>query len=208
VSGGDRDAVLQLAADVVRPVVLTEFAADSCIATSRVLIEVLRRLNIPARPWAVNLLMFNPAGWDLYQDGIPVREWPADAWSVGFRGDRPGEVGHVAVVAGARLIDASLDQAARPDRGMPPIPPTVFALPAGIDLDRADQGLVYQAGPTRLVYAPSGSRLYASSSNWRRDHPAIRACVAEAVRGVQRNGIKDTLIPASGGGISGAGVSL
>lgn len=182
----DADGLLQVVADAARQAVLTRFTPASCIATTRVVVGVLRYFGVAARPWAVSTHLFNPAAWELREQGIPAAEWPPDAWSIGIRGDLAGQVGHlVAVTSGWRMVDASLDQAARPDKGLPPIPPFVAGLPAGMDLARTDRGLVYQVGTTRLVYMASGSRDHETSPQWRKDNPGVRACTAETIRAVR-----------------------
>jgi hypothetical protein len=194
--------LLQAAADETRRAVLSRFNPDSCIATTRVLIDVLSYLGVRAQAWAVNLTLFNPEAWELYRMGIPAREWPPAAWSVGMRGDRAGEVGHIVAVAGPRLIDASIDQAARPGKGLPVISPLVAGLAPGTDLTRRDRLLVYEVGTTRLTYGASGSTGYVSSRNWRRGEPDTSACIDDVLRalhaGKKSNGCSE-IIPDQGG---------
>ena len=76
--------LLEAVADAARPAVLARFAPDSCIATTRVIIEALRYFGVPAVAWPVNMVMFNAAAWPLVKARVPAAEWPEDAWSVGF----------------------------------------------------------------------------------------------------------------------------
>jgi hypothetical protein len=180
------DDLLQAAADAARAAVLTRFRPDSCIATTRVVIEVLRAFGVPARPWPVNVKIFNAAAWPLANARVPVAEWPGDAWSVGIdvRNGRDG-VGHLVAVSGLRMIDASIDQASRPGMNMELVP-LVAPIPEGFDL-AGGRELLYGRGDSgvRLTYGPSGSRVFASSPHWRRDNADVRACAGQAIRAVR-----------------------
>jgi hypothetical protein len=183
---------MQLVADASRAAVLTRFDVSSCIATTRVVIEVLAYFGIAARPWAANVKLFNDIAWKLTGDGVPLTAWPPEAHSVSVDTRNGGDgIGHVVAVAGPVLVDASIDQAARPDKGLA-VGPLVLGLPAGFDRAVPGDVLFELDGGIRLMYGPSGSRLYTTSTNWRRGHPAIRACVGEAVR-VVRAGV-DSLV--------------
>lgn len=188
------DRLLQAIADEARAAVLTRHKPNSCIATTRVAIETAAYFGVSLRPWAVNVRAFTPEGWRLAQAGVPPEDWPQHAHSIGIiAGAGPADVGHVAAVttrgqvtaAGDWLIDASLDQAARPARGLGPFTPVVAPLPAGLDLAETGVHQVeYEIDGGPVFYTASGSRLYLSSPNWR-PGPAIRACVAEAIRAIR-----------------------
>jgi hypothetical protein len=193
----DREVLLTArAAAVTRAAVLARYRPDSCITTTRVLIEVLRYFGVSAEPWAVDLTVTNAAGRKWAATDVPIEDWPDEAYSIGMRADsaaRPGDggqfgVGHVvAVVAGGLMADASIDQVARPGHGIPALAPVLARLPG--DWRDAPDGMVLRwaagDGDLQLDYRGNGSRLYASSPNWRRRNPHLRACVAEAIRAVR-----------------------
>jgi hypothetical protein len=181
-----------------RAAVLERYRPDSCIATTRVVTEVARYWGVTVRPWAVNVRLFTEGAWELAEAGVPVAEWPDDAWSIGIEADLsvkpsdPGQrgVGHVVGIAAGRwLIDASIDQTHRAGK-IPWIPPLVVELPEGFDtadltppvpsVGWRDEGL-----GLRIFYQASGSRLYATSRNWRRDQPDIREAVADAINRIK-----------------------
>lgn len=184
----DTDRLLVTAAEVTRKAILERYSATSCIATTRAMIEVLRYFGVTARPWACNIRAFNAAGWDAMEAGLAEAGWPDGAWCVSIdaaNGPQPGEpaVGHLAAVTKTRLIDASIDQAARPARHLP-LAPFAAALPDGFDPSAMVLHYRHPDGP-HLLYGPSGCRSYLTSPNWRKDDPYIRATVAEAIREVR-----------------------
>jgi hypothetical protein len=180
------DELLQAVADAAREAVLDRYEPDSCIATTRVVIETARYFSVSMRPWAVNLRVFNPAGWACAEAGTPAADWPEDAWAMSMSAATGEQVGHVVAVtaAGDRMVDASIDQVARPGLGVPAFRPLVCGLPPGWDAPGAC--IMWQAEGHHLVYTSSGSRVFATQSpNWRRGDPGNRACTADAIRAVR-----------------------
>lgn len=111
----------------VREEVLQRWNADSCIASTRVLLATLARFGIEGRPTPTRVSVFNQTGWQMAQERIPVGQWPPTAWSVGVDGVGKSKSdrwnGHlVAVLKGVAarrvLIDPSGDQFARPECGI------------------------------------------------------------------------------------------
>lgn len=116
---------LEVVTAVVREEVLKVFSPDSCVASTWVLTEVLSYFGYTSEPLPVVALVFNEKGFEMASQGVPPSEWPDDAWSVGVEGTGVRELatrrwdGHlVALVNGNWLIDPSLDQFSRPQRGM------------------------------------------------------------------------------------------
>ena len=183
----DHDPALRVIARAVRTAVLTEFAADSCIATTRVLIDTAREFGIPLRPWAANAKVFTDTAWELARAGVPLDQWPDGAWSISIdRRNSGAGVGHIVALSPARMIDASIDQTARPDRGIPELPPVLGKLPAGFDPAHPSRGeLLYHGPGVWLHYEPSGSVVFRRSRNWRRDQADVRACKRLAVKAVR-----------------------
>ena len=178
--------LLQPVADAAREAVLERCEPKSCIATTRVVIETLRYFGVQARPWAVNFRVFTPSAWQATLDGVPVADWPEDAWSAGMTAATDEQVGHVVATAAGCLIDASADQIGRPAKGIPPVAPLVFRLPDDWDPAPGRDAVLVEAEGCHLVYGASGSRVYATQSpNWRRDDPVNRACTAQAIRAVR-----------------------
>ena len=115
---------------MARPEILRDHKPGSCIASTWITIEVLRRLGIKAEPLEVSLTVGNAAYKRLVDKiGVPqseeeleewFREHGADVTGIGF--DPPsqhGIGGHiVALAVGSHLVDASIDQASNPSTGM------------------------------------------------------------------------------------------
>lgn len=171
----NREWLTTLAA-VVRAEVLRHFRPDSCIATTRLLVDVLASERIAAYALAVDARVANMAAERLLGAGTgsdsPASRaaWEAaGAWVVAIeRGEAPPHrwAGHlVAVVERRFLIDAALDQAARPERGIVLAGPVVA--PVGEPFLRGREGLVGQLGATTVRYrARPGDRSYRTAPDW------------------------------------------
>lgn len=122
-----RRAWLSEVTSVVRDEVLTGWSPDSCIASTRVLLETLKAFGVEGRATPTRVAVFNPTAWKLAREQVPVTAWSDGAWSVGVEGD--GEAldgrwnGHLVAVLprfvpGRVLIDPSGDQFSRPERSI------------------------------------------------------------------------------------------
>jgi len=167
----------QHVAEVVRRHILTEYRPDSCIASARAVIDVCGYFGIKAKPQPVRLMVWNRLGAELAAAKLPVDQWPAAAWSVGI--EATGDYGngrwdgHLVAVTGTHLIDASLDQASRPDKGIT-VGPRAELLPAGWP-----QRIV-RAAPRGAVVAwePVEDEHYRDSPNWKPSAVRARVCGA------------------------------
>ena len=126
-----RRAILEALAALARPLILERFGPSSCIASTAIGIDVLRRFGIGARPLPVRVEIYNPALAAALAAGNEPPTDPAarpawmDAfggWSIGLGmgGDEePGKwPGHLVcwVDSPPVFVDLSLDQASRPAR--------------------------------------------------------------------------------------------
>lgn len=126
------EAVLQSLLAVARPLILDEFSADSCIASTRIAIDVLDYFGIKADRMPISIAVFNQEAVTELASGttmvnlhnkmatISVEE-PGGPWSVGVgSGAGTGWAGHlVATIPDAGiLIDLSIDQGNRPHKGL------------------------------------------------------------------------------------------
>lgn len=176
-------------AAVVRAEVLRHVRPDSCIATTRLLLDVLARERIAAYALAVDARVANMAAERLLAAGTGSESlagraaWVvAGAWVVAIeRGEAAPDrwAGHLVAVAERRfLIDAALDQAARPERGIVLAGPVVA--PVGEAFLRGRQGLVGQLGATTVRYRTRpGDRSYRTAPDWA--DPTRRAAALAAV---------------------------
>lgn len=194
---------LQVVLDFVRAEVLKGWGERSCIVTSRVLLEVLDWLGTPGKPVPVAVMAFNEAGWqaaswDRPEQRLPVEQWPPQAWSVGVNGSGRSEAstngwdGHLVVVVSYRgrdwLLDGSLDQLSRPQRGIE-LAPLVTEVPsgwAGQSLLHLSRGTGEAEGGLHLLYdrmvKPGAWR---DANDWRGHKAEARAATAAVIASVR-----------------------
>lgn len=126
------EAVTHVVLNDTRCEIGKHFKADSCIATTRVVVNVFQHFGFEAGPLHVEATVWNPAWVDAigrgeeppYQSGEDVlNRWMDErgAWSVSTVGASKDEpvrhlVAYVPALPG--LIDASIDQCNRPERNI------------------------------------------------------------------------------------------
>lgn len=203
--------MVEAARRIIRPLVLEHFDVDSCVATTRITIDVFRYFGIPAEPVAVQVVVFNEEAMELVRAGasaLDVREAvfarsaaePGGPWTLGVgvpQGD--GEGGrHVAVwLPDQRMVaDFSLDQASRPHKGLE-LTPLLF--PVQAESSTLPEGFTFPAvisqqggGAAYLEYrvVPDWFR---HSPNWRRTSTGISGAPAmfKAITGTAIRAIKE-----------------
>lgn len=124
-------SVIQRLINIVRPKILKEFTVDSCIVSTAICIDVLKKYGILAEPLVVKTMIFNqPFVARLERTGVfPNSEQEIAEWTVadgsysvgiGFGPPQSGKwAGHLVAIAEREyLIDISVDQACRPFYGM------------------------------------------------------------------------------------------
>lgn len=168
-----------------RPLILAEFNADSCIAATRVVIDVLKHFHIPAYGLAVNCSIFSPnfvaaveAGERPPEEREQLGEWldKFKAHSVGLgmpgggeRGKWGTEAGHVvaAVPTLQTFVDASLDQCNRPEKQI--VLPGVITVRVESQAFFADEELAdLMCNGSLLMYrARPAEKEFMRSTNWK-----------------------------------------
>jgi hypothetical protein len=184
-----QDKICQLLCDIGREELLKHFTVDSCIASTKVAIKVLSHFRMNARPLSVGLEIRNTVFQQLVQEtgGPPpnndvAQEWlKKGAWSVCVAPDKV-DIGHVvAIVMNECLLDLSLDQASRPNKGIV-MKPGVGVLPSGFWRD----GVAYMINGCSVVYWPvKENEIFRTSNDWRigsRTTPIAK----EIIRQIQR----------------------
>lgn len=186
-----------------RPRILEHFSPDSCIATTRILIDILTYFGIPTQPLPVEVTIFNEQartllethGLDAVAEAVYAREpgEPGGPWTLGLGITRtPTDVGHlvVALPHHGYLLDGSLDQASRPHKNitLPPLPirildPAFLTTPTAV-LDYtytppASPGSGAPEEPVTLIYRNTPqNRRYRDSPNWKHTTHASTATPA------------------------------
>ncbi len=180
---------LDKVAQAARAAVLESFRPDSCIATTRVTIDVLAYFGYTGQPLAVKAAVFNQQAWRLVHAGVPVGEWPPEAHSIGIGGEgrhRPGRWdGHLVSVTATHMIDGSLDQMSRPGRGIILSGPGVFEIPAGRSAASPGTLTFGRGDGTVIMYEPIPDDLWRRSVNWSDKAPEIRRAIGAAIRALQ-----------------------
>lgn len=183
--------VMEALLAVAREEILKDFRRDSCIASTRVAVEVLRHFGVRAYPLAVTAMVFNASfaahlGSDLIpREAAETRRWTEEdgSWSVGIgfgRGGPGSWTRHlVAIAEGRWLVDLSLDHADRPEHGIMLWP---LAHPVTEDFLRGLAPLTLEVGSVLVQYdADPCERSFERARDWRlvrRWGPAVRRTVA------------------------------
>jgi hypothetical protein len=184
---------------MARPAILAVFSTDSCIASTRIGLDVLAYFGITGQPLPVRLVATNPAATTLVTVGTEPTGEPTRPAAPGrmVLGTSTGQwnPGHLAIAIPTLqvLIDLSLDQASRPAYGLT-LRPAWWHIPQAefwndtnpqITLARAD-------GVTLTYHRYPQEREFAQSPNWRRTSsntprgPAVfRQITAAIIRGMK-----------------------
>lgn len=172
----DTDSVstVKAFAAVARPIIRSEYDVDSCIASTRIAIDVFHHFGLQARPMVARMRVFNPAMGRCFGETGPYdatafercdrehgartasieyavgREIPAGCWA-----------GHlVALVERQLLVDASADQASCPHNSIylpgvliAPVTPKFRAGLAQLIISSGDGcGILYDPYPSERSY--------------------------------------------------------
>jgi len=96
------------------------FTPDHCINGTRIAIGALKHHGVSVSPRSVQFAMFNRFAWDLFESGVPAKDFPPHAWSLGIG---PGEKlkqraegwsGHLVAEGDGWTLDISAGQFNRP----------------------------------------------------------------------------------------------
>lgn len=195
----------ELLSDIVREELAPGYRPNACIVAARVTGLVLARLGIDSQAIACELDAFSPAyvqmmhasmALDRQPDAAEIADWAErGAWrvSASFSPPHPGMVnhrtengyfGHVVTLADERrwLIDPTIAQVDRPQKGLVVKPPYAFALAPE---DYAGRFLAVEtAAGTVLAYRLlPGRRDFTRTPDWRAPGPrkAAMRCVIDRV---------------------------
>ena len=200
-------AIVAALLELARPELLRVFRRDSCIASTRVALDVLKTFGIAARPLSVKAVVYNAPYAARLELGMPLPEsaeemacWVREdgAWSVGVGFPNPdaprvdGWPGHlVAVTERHLLFDLALDQASRPAHGLRLGP---LAVPASAAFLAGHVPLVARRAGIRVEYLACPKDLtYRLTPDWRdraRRTPVVERIVRQLrqrLRGAERS---------------------
>lgn len=179
-SVGERELMTALRVEWAEAVVgAFEYLENHCILAARVATEVGAYFGQLWSALPVDILLFNRRGLELAGEGVPVAQWPPDAWSVGCACDADPErfSGHMIVAGTEHLMDLSAGQFARPERDIDieawvlPKPPEPWVF------SDDERGTIM-----RLTPRPE-HRAYRKAPDWHwRGRPANKELTAELIR--------------------------
>lgn len=165
--------IIDLLVKIARPKILKHFRTDSCIASTRIAIDVLAHYHIAAAPRPCRVFVSTPKLWERISTDTFEKPFRPGEWSIGIGypgaplppGHERGFLGHmVALIEDGPndiLVDLSLDQASRPKRG--------FVLePASIRLPREwrKEKLSIRTPSFILLYELIENDVYLTSKDW------------------------------------------
>lgn len=192
----DVGPLLDLVVGEAREQVLRRFEPRSCVATTRVIVDVLACFGVTAEPLQVECTVLNRQALALLQRGgqdrlaeVCSRYSRSDTggpWTIGVghaAGAGPDSAGHVIAYLPDRriLIDGSLDQAAAPHKGLDLTPLRTDPF--------EDFPVLAEAGHGALVaYVPDplGRRTWLQSRDWTRRQ--TQRCVEATLRALGHRG--------------------
>lgn len=190
------EEILKVYSQIARPIILEYFRKDSCIASTRITVEVFSRLGFKATPLPCYVQIYNSKFREIFER---EKHWPTKeemkkwitegGWGISIGlGDHKGGgyVGHlVAIVENKYLIDSSIDQAERPNKEI--FLPTILVKEINRNFRRGKENhtIINDEG-TVMVYEPRiKDRKWEVSPDWtenRRHTPAVIRILA----GIQR----------------------
>jgi hypothetical protein len=140
------------------------YRINHCIMATRAAIEVGHYFGYTWHPLVVNIAVFNQAGFELFQQGIPFTDWPAEAHSVGVISQNTttatGWDGHLLARAGDILIDLAGAQFDRPGKDIA-IGPWTFK----VEGEGPWPGL--RDGTHLIVWPQTGITVYRRTRDWK-----------------------------------------
>ncbi len=187
---------------VTRKEILRDFRADSCISTTRAVTRVLRHFGFEAIPLSVRVIVYNPimveailTGTSKNSDDPDFHEWckRTGAWSVGvgIPNGKPGLEGHLIAALPQQkvFIDASLDQAGRPEHNIV-LPTTFVANVTDEFLTQHEAILEFECNTgVRMVYQRWETSAWRKSPDWtdkNRTKRAVKATIQHIKAGKMR----------------------
>lgn len=181
-------AVISAVKQSLRPLILEYFSKDSCVATARIVIDTLDYFGIPSRPIAVEAIIFNGEARAIIESGASLAElYQAMApiplsrrggpWTLGLGmiDDPKVAAGHVVVhvPSSFELLDLSIDQASRPQKGLV-LNPMAIRLSGSTFAEDPSATISLEVpqtdgfAPAYIEYRHAQKSLFQHSPNWRR----------------------------------------
>lgn len=187
----NRDRVLRALIGVQPPYLVHRgMRPDSCVAQTRIGIEVLRYFGLHAKAISITAMIYNGvfmADPQRYIQETDKTKW-GEAWSVGlgFDPDLPGTPEgsgtHLGILLDDVLVDLTLPQGSRPDHGIE-LRPSAFLVPPQFARAPLEVPFTYDESGMVLVYTsrPKDKR-YTRVSDWRVWDSFCKTAAGEIIR--------------------------
>ncbi|MBZ5619903.1 MAG: hypothetical protein LAQ69_14450 [Acidobacteriia bacterium] len=190
---------------VAKSALRRHFSEDSCINSTRVLFDVYRAVRISAEAASVRTRIYSPGFVNrAYREGrMPesaeeVHSWTLEpgVWSVGIgHGLDHGKnkwPGHLVLRSEGDLIDATIDQANRPQHGIV-MPPMLLLAHTPDAFWRAEDLLGVEVNDCQVVYeSRPRDNSYLVSPAWSGRSHVEGAVASDLIRYLESKGVKST----------------
>jgi hypothetical protein len=187
---------------VAKAALRRRFREDSCINSTRVLFDVYRAVGIPAEAVSVRTRIYSPGFVErVHREGrMPktpeeLQSWTSEpgVWSVGIGyGIGHGKnkwPGHLVLRSGSHLIDATIDQANRPQHGIV-MPAMLLLAQVPEAFWRGEEPLAAEINDCHILYeARPNDNSYLGSPAWSgRSHRGRRRRGVGSIPGIEGSG--------------------
>lgn len=172
----DEAPIVETLLHVARPIILSEYRADSCIGSTRIAIDALDYFGVEAIGFGCRAMVWNRVHAAAVDAGHsePTSVLGAHSVGIGYPNaaaeTTPGLWLHVVALTAHQLIDLSLDQASRPERDMETAP---LAGPRPAFKDGLHYSFACVDSGVRVLYErcddPCVTELWHRSRNWQRN---------------------------------------
>lgn len=157
---------------VARHVILRYLERQSCIASTRITVEVMRHFQLAAKALPMRLVVECPKLKYAYVSGLTAAQKAhAKKQSVAWSTRGGGYDGHVvALVANSWIVDASIDQVESAEHGFT-VPPSVLLVPVPIGINRRRmhieiQGVTDNGHELKIRYMSSRDKTFYATPAW------------------------------------------
>lgn len=190
------EKVIEALVKVARPIMLRgvgewRYGRDSCIAACRIGALSLHHFNVQARVIGVSYIILNAAyitqvneTKHVPEDASELRD-DAHSLAIGVDWNDTDNMGHFALACGPRLlVDLTIDQVSRPDRGLVFDQPLVASMPAGWQ-SSDERHWTHTEAYSFAARAEPQNKNFVRSRDWTlrsRYEPFVRAVIAAMER--------------------------
>lgn len=181
----DSQRIAAALCNVGRPMILQDASADSCIASTKIAMEVFEHFGYAPQAIGVKAVVANRMLAEVLDSGAATltdeTSWPPGAWCVAMGFGDEGR--HVVCVVDDLMLDLSLDQSSRPAKGIELSASTFRIVPEFL----GGEPMGFSHNGTAIVYSRTfNDGWWKKSPNWQnRDAPLRKKVVGAVIRAVK-----------------------